>query len=171
MASRDDEFRKAVADAQPLKARQRVVPQRPVAAPRPMQHQRDEAAALAESRRHDLSLDDVLDADEDSSFVRDGVGQQALRKLRRGHWVIEGGLDLHGLTRDQAAAAVIEFLERCLARGWRCVRIVHGKGTGMLRAKLRKWLPEQDEVLAFCQAPTTEGGSGVLLVLLRSKKA
>ena len=55
----------------------------------------------------------------------------------------------------------------------RCVRIVHGKGLGsrnrepVLKGKLRKWLPLRDEVLAFCQAPPYEGGSGAALVLLR----
>jgi DNA-nicking Smr family endonuclease len=55
----------------------------------------------------------------------------------------------------------------------RCVRIVHGKGLGsrnrepVLKGKLRKWLALRDEVLAFCQAPAAEGGSGAALVLLR----
>jgi DNA-nicking Smr family endonuclease len=55
----------------------------------------------------------------------------------------------------------------------RCVRIVHGKGLGsrnrepVLKGKLRKWLALRDEVLAFCQAPASEGGSGAALVLLR----
>ena len=34
-------------------------------------------------------------------------------------------------------------------------------------AKLRQWLPMKNEVLAFTQAPATQGGGGALLVLLR----
>jgi Uncharacterized protein conserved in bacteria len=55
----------------------------------------------------------------------------------------------------------------------RCVRIVHGKGLGsrnrepVLKGKLRKWLPLREEVLAFCQAPATQGGGGAVLVLLK----
>jgi DNA-nicking Smr family endonuclease len=55
------------------------------------------------------------------------------------------------------------------------VRIVHGKGLGsknrepVLKAKLRAWLTPRDEVLAYCQAPAAEGGSGALLVLLKSR--
>jgi DNA-nicking Smr family endonuclease len=169
MASQDDEFRQAVAGAQPLKASRRVeLKAAPAAAPVPSQHQRDVEAVLAESLA-DVSFDEVLDAEEETSFLREGVSQQTLRKLRRGHWAVEDSLDLHGHTREQAANAVVAFLERCLARGKRCVRIVHGKGTGVLRAKLRKWLPQRTEVLAFCQAPANDGGSGVLLVLLRGR--
>jgi DNA-nicking Smr family endonuclease len=164
-----DDFKKAVAGVQPLRRSRRAELRRPAAAPVPRQRHNDEAAALAESLAFPPSLDDLLEADDDSSFVRDGVSGQALRKLRRGHWAIEGGLDLHGHTREQAAHAVAAFLEQCLARGKRCIRIVHGKGTGVLRTKLRKWLPQRDEVLAFCQAPVNEGGGGVLLVLLRTK--
>ena len=99
-----------------------------------------------------------------------------LRKLRGGHWVAEDNLDLHGMNRVEAAAAVAAFLRRCLARRLRCVRIVHGKGLGsrnrepVLKAKLRKWLALRDEVLAFCQAPAADGGGGAVLVLLKTAR-
>jgi DNA-nicking Smr family endonuclease len=170
MASRDDEFRAAVADAKPLRASKRVALKSPGAAPVPAQRRRDEAAVLEESLADGLSMDDVLEAEEDASFLRDGVSAQTLRRLRRGHWAIEASLDLHGMDRRAAAQALVEFLGDCSRRAQRCVRIVHGKGTGLLRAKLRKWLPQREEVLAYCQAPSNDGGSGVLLVLLRGKK-
>ncbi len=166
----DDEFRRAVADVKPLARKRRVALRRPAPAPIPQQRRRDEAAALEESLAEGLSLDDVIEADADASFLRDGVGSQTLRRLRRGHWTMEASLDLHGMDREAAARAVAEFLRECTARGRRCVRIVHGKGTGLLRAKLRKWLPRRDEVLAYCQAPANDGGSGVLLVLLRANR-
>jgi len=130
----------------------------------------DEIAALAESLSGPLSADDALDTGEELSYLREGMARETLRKLRRGHWVIQDGVDLHGLNRDQASATVVEFLEHCLARGLRCVRIVHGKGLGILKAKLGKWLPQREEVLAYCQAPANQGGSGVLLVLLKTKR-
>jgi DNA-nicking Smr family endonuclease len=164
-----DDFSKAVADVKPLKRTKRVALKRPAPAPVPNQHQRDEAAALAESMSGPLSPDDTLDL-SDEPYLRDGMSRQVLRKLRRGHWAIQDGIDLHGLTRDQAAALTVEFLEQCLARGLRCVRIVHGKGLGILKSKLRNWLPQRDEVLAYCQAPAHDGGSGALLVLLKTQK-
>ena len=165
-----DEFKQAVAGVKPLKRAKRVVLGGPAPAPVAHQRRRDEAAALAESLSGPLSVDDALDTGEDLSYLREGMGRETLRKLRRGHWAIQDGVDLHGLTRDQATTIVAEFLEHCLARGQRCVRIVHGKGLGILRANLRKWLPQRPEVLAYCQAPASEGGSGALLVLLKSKR-
>ncbi len=165
-----DEFRKAVADVKPLKRSKRVALKSPAPEPVPHQHRRDEAAALAESLAGPLSIDDALETGEELSYLREGMARETLRKLRRGHWAIQDGIDLHGLTRDQAAAMMVEFLDQCLARGRRCVRIVHGKGLGILKAKLRRWLPQRDEVLAFCQAPASDGGSGALLVLLKARR-
>jgi len=170
MASDHDEFRRAVAGVKPLARHKRAELRRPAPEPVPHQSRRDEAAALAESRAGAVSEDDALDAGDEPSYLRESVARQALRKLRRGHWVIQANLDLHGLDREAAKAAAAQFLEACVARRLRCVRIVHGKGLGILKAKLRKWLPQRDEVLAFCQAPAREGGSGALLVLLKSKK-
>ena len=165
-----DEFKKALAGVKPLKRPKRVALQGPAPAPIPRQRLRDEAAALAESLSGWSSADDALETGEELSYLRDGMARLTLRKLRRGHWAIQDGVDLHGLTRDQAGAQVVEFLNRCLARGLRCVRIVHGKGLGILKAKLNRWLPQREEVLAYCQAPARDGGSGALLVLLKTKR-
>ena len=57
--------------------------------------------------------------------------------------------------------------------GWRCLRVVHGKGLGspgrepVLKAKVQRWLVQKQQVLAFVQAKPAEGGAGALVVLLR----
>ena len=135
-------------------------------APNPRQTRLDEAAVLQDSLGP-FSPDDAMDTGEELLFVRDGVSRQTLRKMRRGHWVVQDQLDLHGLNRQEALAATDEFLKKAVQRDLRCVRIVHGKGLGILKGKLRKWLPLKNEVLAFTQAPAAQGGSGALLVLLR----
>jgi DNA-nicking Smr family endonuclease len=166
----DSEFRRAVADAEPLESRKKVVHRR-TAPPVPRQRLRDERAALAESLAP-LSVDDALEAGNELVFLQDGYSRDVLRKLRRGHWVVDDELDLHGMNRHVAAISVSEFLRHCRRRGRRCVRIVHGKGLGsrqrepVLKGLLRKWLL-REEVLAFSQAPAAQGGSGAVLVLLK----
>jgi DNA-nicking Smr family endonuclease len=168
-------LRRALAGVKPLAPVRRTPPQRPAPLPVPAQTRRDEREALAESRRGPLTAEEALESGVELSYLREGVSRQVLRRLRRGHWVVQDGLDLHGMNRVEAAAQVSRFVRAAAARGARCVRIVHGKGLGsknrepVLKAKLRAWLAPRDEVLAFCQAPATEGGSGALLVLLKAR--
>jgi len=172
----DEEFRRATAGVEPLAARRRAALPGARPAPVPQQTQRDERAVLAESLSGPLSVEDAIESGEELVFLRDGLSRQLLRKLRRGEWVVEDNLDLHGMNRIEAAASVASFLRRCLARRLRCVRIVHGKGLGsrnrepVLKGKLRRWLSVRDEVLAFCQAPAVDGGSGAVLVLLKAAR-
>ena len=167
----DEDFRKAVADAQPIAQPRRVVHvARP--APIPKQRMQDERAVLDESLGP-ASLDDSIDSGNELSYLADGLRRDVLRKLRRGHWVVEDELDLHGMNRQVAAISVSEFLKGCKKSRVRCVRIVHGKGLGsrhrepVLKNLLRKWLL-REEVLAFSQAPAAQGGSGAVLVLLKN---
>jgi DNA-nicking Smr family endonuclease len=77
------------------------------------------------------------------------------------------------LRTEEAREALAEFLRNAAKRGQRCVRIIHGKGLGsvnkepVLKQKVRNWLAQKDEVLAFCQAKGADGGAGALIVLLR----
>jgi DNA-nicking Smr family endonuclease len=170
-------FRDAVADVTPLPDTNRahLAPNPPY--PNPRQHEADEHAALLSSLSDPIDPDALLETDQDLSFARDGISPISLRRLRRGHWVVQGQCDLHGLTREYAREELAQFLAEALRRGWRCVRIVHGKGLGsrnktpVLKAKVRHWLQQHDAVLAFCQARPAEGGAGALMVLLRAAEA
>lgn len=173
----DEEFRRALADVVPIAAPRRLPLRARRPQPIPVHTLRDERAALAESISGPVSLDDAMDSGEELVFLRDGLPRQMLRKLRRGHWVVEDSLDLHGMNRIEAATQVGEFMRRCALRRLGCVRIVHGKGLGsrnrepILKGKLRKWLALREEVLAFCQAPGAQGGGGAVLVLLKADPA
>lgn len=165
-------FRRAVADVIPLSPGNRAELGRP--RPRPVAHQRlrDEQQVLIDA------LSDPWDWDaatgEELLFARPGVSAAAMRKLRRGGWVTRGELDLHGHTGDEARVALAAFLNRCMKEERRCVRIIHGKGLGsknrlpVLKHKLRHWLMQREDVLAFCQARAVDGGAGAVIVLLKS---
>jgi DNA-nicking Smr family endonuclease len=115
-----------------------------------------------------------IESGDEWSFSRPGVSHQTVRRLRRGYWSIEAQLDLHGYNRDEALRELYEFLDDSRGRGFRCVRVVHGKGLSsrdhepILKAKIGGWLSHRNDVLAFCQARPQDGGSGAVLVLLRS---
>ena len=85
---------------------------------------------------------------------------------------MQAELDLHRHTIEQAHAALAVFLAEARSHGWRCVRIIHGKGLSspnrepVLKGKVRRWLTLRKEVLAYCEAPRHSGGSGAVLVLL-----
>jgi DNA-nicking Smr family endonuclease len=160
----------------------RVIPLRKAPAPEPQrtrppavarQRQRDEAAALAESISDAFDAESLLETDDALSFRRDGIGLDVVRKLRRGVWVLQDEIDLHGLRREEARERVAAFLRDAAQSGLRCVRVVHGKGHGspgrepVLKAKVKSWLMQRSEVLAFTHARPADGGHGALIVLLR----
>lgn len=169
-----DAFRLAVGDVTPLPATGRREPETRHRQPVARQRELDEQQALAQSLSDEIDIERLLETDEQLSFRRKGVGLDALGKLRRGHWVAQAQLDLHGLRTDEAREHVLHFIGQAHRNGLRCVRVIHGKGLGsvnrqpVLKDKVLRWLTQQQEVIAFCQAPPFAGGSGALLVLLRS---
>jgi DNA-nicking Smr family endonuclease len=165
-------FREAVADARPLQSD--VVGLAPPAPPpRPLQRLADEHQVLADSLSDPPEGAD-LETGEELLFARPGLQHNTLRKLRRGHYAVEAQLDLHGMIVDEARTALLAFLQHARAAGTRCVRIIHGKGHGsknrlpVLKNKVRHWLMQREDVLAFCQARTVDGGAGAVIVLLKS---
>ena len=167
-------FAHAVGAVAPLKGRgARHLWRAEPPAPLPVQHQRDEARALAQSMSDEFDVSTLLDTDDQLSFRRPGIGLDVTHKLRAGHWSIQRQLDLHGLRRDEAREALGEFIRLAQRTGLRCVRIVHGKGLGspgrqpVLKSRVQAWLVQKKEVLAFVQARPAEGGAGALVVLLQ----
>ena len=164
-----DLFAATVGQVIPLRRTVVPLPVRPRPPAIPQQRARDEAAVLVESISDEFDVESLLETDDMLSFRRRDIGPEVVRKLRRGVWALQGELDLHGLRRDEARERVAAFLRDAARNGLRCVRIVHGKGNGSpgLKAKVRSWLVQRAEVIAFTQARASEGGHGALVVLLR----
>jgi DNA-nicking Smr family endonuclease len=165
-------FVRAIGAVKPLPAQARVVLQAPAPAPEPLQLQRDQQAVLRESLSDEIDISRMIDTDDQLSYLREGMGRDVIRKLRQGDWALQGEIDLHGLRSDEAREALGGFIRHAHRQGWRCVRVVHGKGLGspgktpVLKNKVLRWLVQKSEVLAFVQATPSEGGAGALRVLL-----
>ena len=150
----------------------RATPQPMQTPPIAVQHQRDELAVMREAISDEFDVETLLDTDEALSYRRPGMGPDVIRKLRRGGWAIQAQLDLHGLRREDAREALVAFIRDATKMGWRCVRVVHGKGLGspgktpVLKGRVQSWLIQKTEVLAFVQARPAQGGAGALVVLL-----
>ena len=158
----------------PVKHRPGHRAQLPLAQPAPIavQHKLDEQAVMREALSDEFDAETLLDTDDALSFRRPGMGTDVTRKLRKGEWSIQGQVDLHGLRREDAREALSHFIKDAHKTGWRCVRVVHGKGLGspgktpVLKGKVQSWLIQKQEVLAFVQARPAHGGAGALVVLL-----
>jgi DNA-nicking Smr family endonuclease len=176
-AEGDVDLAQAFADVERLKPRNRT----PMArhSPSPLPHQRiaDEEDALLASKFGTVPAPHAWDVGQEhegeQTFVRPGIGSDVLAKLRRGHWSLQGELDLHGYTTEEARDRLADFLLDARARGARCVRVIHGKGLTsphkepVLKGKVRRWLAHWDDVLAYSEAPRHAGGGGAVLILLK----
>lgn len=76
-------------------------------------------------------------------------------------------LHLRGLRADQAVHRLEEYLDEALLAGISPLRIIHGKGTGVLRTAIREFLKEHPVVAGIRDAGEGEGGTGVTVVELR----
>lgn len=161
-------------DVTPMTAHGRFLHPSPRVPPLPLHLFEDERAAVLASMQDPIRWDEDAEFESDASFIRPGLSRQTLRRLRRGEWHVQAELDLHGLTKLESKHELVEFLHECRRRGARCVRIIHGKGMRsknrepVLKVHVRHWLTQRDEVLGFVQARPVDGGSGAVIVLLKS---
>lgn len=170
-------FERSVGPVVRLRPRNLAEIARPRPLPHPRQRELDEAEVMRTALSDEFDPESLMETDDQLSYRQSGIGDDVLKKLRRGVWVMQGQIDLHGLTRDAAREALAGFLIDAGKRGWRCVRVVHGKGLGspgrqpVLKGKVRSWLVQRQEVLAFTQARGPDGGAGALIVLLDSSRS
>ena len=80
---------------------------------------------------------------------------------------IEDALDLHAFAPRDIPAVVTDYLEAAHARGFREVRLIHGRGTGTQRAVVRSLLAGHPLVERFGDAPAERGGWGATVVGLK----
>ena len=80
---------------------------------------------------------------------------------------IDGNLDLHLFKPREVPDLLDDYFEECLQHGLREVRVIHGKGTGMLKKRVRSHLDGHPRVASFTDAAPDAGGWGATLVILK----
>ncbi|RUW57916.1 Smr/MutS family protein [Mesorhizobium sp. M7A.F.Ca.US.008.03.1.1] len=110
-----------------------------------------------------------------TQHVAHALDEPTLDKLSKGRLPIEGRVDLHGMTQDEAYSLLFSFLHRAHAGGVRYVLVITGKGSssggdGVLRRAVPAWLSTpafRPLVSSHDHAARNHGGSGALYIRLR----
>jgi DNA-nicking Smr family endonuclease len=169
-------FRHAMRGVRRLQGEMRVTPVARQPRPRAAFARAEHRAVLHESMGLVSPLSPVEESGDALLFRRPQVPLAVFRRLRAGHFRVDGEIDLHGLTAAMAEPALREFLAEAMRLRARVVRVVHGKGLRsgnrgpVLKLIASNYLCRVDAVLAFASAREVDGGSGAILVLLDALK-
>ncbi|KLV09250.1 hypothetical protein ABT56_03385 [Photobacterium aquae] len=142
-----------------------------IIAPRRQSTKADTPKLLAKERQnHEFYFSDEfephLNENGPTHYARTGVSKYEVKKLRRGVYVPDMYLDMHGMTQQEAKRELAAMIAACLKEGVACCCVMHGIGKHILKQKAPLWLAQHPDVMAFHQAPLEFGGDGALLVLL-----
>ena len=122
---------------------------------------------------------------EDNKINSPNMDKKNFKKLVKGKMEIEGTIDLHGLTADQAKIKLITVINHSYSLGKRLIIVITGKGkhkgfdefqrpiNGVLRQNLPEWLSGpsvSNKVLQVTQAQPKHGGAGAFYVYLRRQR-
>ena len=114
------------------------------------------------------------------------MDRKNFQRLVKGQMEIDGTLDLHGMTADQAKVRLLAYVSQSHAMGSRLVLVITGKGkhkgydefqrpvNGVLRQSLPDWLRGPtlaNKILQVSQAQPRHGGAGAYYVYLRRTRA
>ena len=166
-------FRAAVGPLRELPP-QEPPPRRAPPPPRAHMAAADEAAVMRELLDGTFAAA-TIEVGEELLHLKDGHSPRLLKRLRRGEFSVQDEIDLHHLRVVEAAELLATFLADSHRAGYRCVKIIHGKGLRsgqrgpVLKALTAHALRRRADVIAFASARANQGGSGATLVLLSAR--
>lgn len=170
-------FEASVRGVRPLARRERVTP--PVRQPASTASRWDEDAETLSKLAAMVDGSEPLGAEfseEHAEWISEEADPGILPRLVAGEFAWQEHVDLHGMTREQAHAAIYRFLAGARVKHLRCVLIVHGRGNHsegqipVLKLALQRWLqraPIKEWVFAWATSRPVDGGPGAMYVLLR----
>lgn len=169
-------FREAMSDVDRLE-KPRAEPTRVRRPPTLAQLQRrrdaqDERVAEADPNYLHQGEVALVQPHDELSWKKDGVQLGVFRKLKQGAYPVDADLDLHRLTVREARQAVFRFLTHGRERGFRTLRIAHGRGErsdppARMKSYVNHWLRQAPDVIAFHSAAKQQGGTGAVCLLLK----
>ncbi|WP_027874586.1 DNA endonuclease SmrA [Spongiibacter marinus] len=175
MSDDDKLFAEEMAGVKPLQRPARVALKK-AAVDAPSFAARREAAQAKPGVKNFLADNDVplLDPYYMVDFRREGVQHGVYRKLKQARYEAEARLDLHKMSVARARQQVFEFIREAMSMDLRSLIIVHGRGNhsgvALLKSHVAHWLPQIEDVQAFCSAQPQHGGAGAVYVLLRKSE-
>jgi len=174
-ASEEDVFREAMSRVREIREFRRLsLPQRKPRQVCRKQPGDGDALKMLEELVRGVGSVRLRDTQEYVEWVNPLYLKQIAQDLHRGRFSVKDFLDLHGFTLDEAEVEVEHFLGESLKKGYRCVKIIHGRGLRspagpVLKKSVADWLSRRHRknVIAFVTARQCDGGLGALYVLLR----
>ncbi|MBM4277698.1 MAG: endonuclease MutS2 [Deltaproteobacteria bacterium] len=127
------------------------------------------AEVMTEKARVIVPLNDIIrptDGEGEESTGREVLAGPATRLGERPVEEIPAELNVIGLTVDEALPAVDKFIDQALLHGLEKIQIIHGIGSGRLRAAIGKYLKTHRGVRQVAPAEVRRGGAGVTVVEL-----
>jgi DNA-nicking Smr family endonuclease len=133
------------------------------------QYRQQKAQMQQPSLTTSLSIKDNVSAEDILAYCQTGLSKQQYQCLKNGQLTISAELDLHGYTVEQALLALESFFNHARENQFRCLRIIHGKGSekALLKNTTLAFLQAQSTILAYHSAPARLGGTGATLILLK----
>jgi DNA-nicking Smr family endonuclease len=161
-------FRAVMHDVKPLRRRRRAKPLDRATPAEEAEPLRVEAKAPVVAR--------LAPATKLAPGPNPGLDRRTAERLRKGEIAIERRLDLHGMTQDDAHAALDRFVRQCWKDGRRMLLVITGKGSGgegVLRRGVPRWLASGEHaarILKVDAAQPRHGGGGAFYVFLRRQR-
>ena len=133
----------------------------------------DEALEILQQIADGAAPINLSDTQEYIEWTNPAYQQQLTEDLHTGRFAVQAMLDLHGVTGNEVHEEVDRFLGEAFQRGFRCVKIIHGRGLRSVKGPVLKLAVVRRlaghyrrQVIAFVSARQCDGGLGALYVLL-----
>lgn len=172
--SEEDMFADAMDGVRRSEWRHEPVPSPPPTRPQPADPEAEQRRMM-EDAVNGIPANPVMDHPEYIEGWVGVAGKKFLPNLRSGLYSIQGQIDLHGLTREQARITVEDYIGQMSRFRSCCIKIIHGRGINspsdraVLKENLQHWLSTRRmsrHVVAYASAQFADGGVGAIYVLL-----